>query len=767
MAKDVILSADLGGTPLTAEELASIPDFKGIRKEIWDKFPGAIARKEFQPGQILMREGESGTTAFYILSGTVEVFINSPVLGVQARKRPQRKGLFGGFTKFTDFIKGVPPKRGNERASGRTHIPIDGPVDLPLENPIAEVSAGEMMGELAALAALKQERLKRPKFYPRSATVRAKTTVTVLEMLPNILNNVLYNAKEFKDKLNKNYRDRALASHLRSVPVFADLTPELLEYLRQKVELVDVQPGQVICRQGEVADAFYLIRMGFVKVSQDFPGGELVLTYLSRGSYFGEMGLLPPAFRLRVKGKEPDQVAEGVIAGEPLICGRAPSQERALTVPWDEFISREHFELQVEGRQVRVTRLPSGKNPLTFRDLPADTFLMSPGDRFVIGNTTFDLHEDPYQTGRRTATCTAVDFVQLVRIKADDFARMLADSPEVEAAIIEVARTRRQIDAEILNRVQTVSLNTFLEQELMQGQNLLLIDLERCTRCDECVKACVATHEDGVTRLIRDGLRFDKYLVPTSCRACMDPLCMTRCPVGAIRRKETLDIVIEDWCIGCSNCATDCPYGNINVTLVPEIGGGKRQKAEPRPKAVVCDLCVDYSEPNCVRACPHDAAIRVEPKSFFAQDLVGPTLAVAPAVPPPPTPRPATPGDVMDKAPEAMETQLYSNIADLLKMMPRLRVVSGVRAGSVLQLRYPSTSFGRSPEADYRFQDDEQMSRMHCIVVCENSRFLLRDQNSTNGTLVNGNPVSELELRNGDIIEIGSQKIEFLAGQGL
>ena len=36
--------------------------------------------------------------------------------------------------------------------------------------PIAVVTAGDLIGELAALAALKQERLKRPKFYPRSAT---------------------------------------------------------------------------------------------------------------------------------------------------------------------------------------------------------------------------------------------------------------------------------------------------------------------------------------------------------------------------------------------------------------------------------------------------------------------------------------------------------------------------------------------------------------------------------------------------------------------
>ena len=59
------------------------------------------------------------------------------------------------------------------------------------------------------------------------------------------------------------------------------------------------------------------------------------------------------------------------------------------------------------------------------------------------------------------------------------------------------------------------------------------------------VRACAEAH-DGVTRLIRDGLRFDKYLVTTSCRSCRDPLCMIGCPVGSIRRKNTLEIIIED-----------------------------------------------------------------------------------------------------------------------------------------------------------------------------------------------------------------------------
>ncbi|MBI3693806.1 MAG: cyclic nucleotide-binding domain-containing protein [Acidobacteria bacterium] len=751
MAKDVIVAADLGGTPLTPDELAAIPDFAGIRKEIWSKFPGAIARKDFRPGELLMREGESGTTAFYLLSGSVEIFVNNPTLGVQSKRRAVRKSRFGGFTKITNYVKGVPDRTDGSRPV-RTHIPMDASVDLPMDNPVATLDAGELFGEMAALAALKQEKLKRPKFYPRSATVRARTDVVALEMLPNILNNVLYNAPAFKEKLNNSYRTRSLDTHLRSVPIFANLSQEFLDYIRQRVELVDFQPGQFICKQGEIADAFYLIRLGFVKVSQEFPGGEMVLTYLSRGSYFGEMGLLPPAFRVRARGAAAGQLAECVLSREPLLCGRAPEGERALPVPWDDYISRDHFRMSVEGKQVRVNRLPSGKNPVTFRMQPANSFLVSPGESFLVGGTTFEVLEDPSQTGRRTATCTAMDYVQLVRMKAEDFAKMLDQFPEVEAAVTEVARARRQMGAQILSRVQTVSMNDFLKQELMQGQNLLLLDLEKCTRCDECTKACAATHEDHVTRLIREGLRFDKYLVATSCRACMDPLCMTRCPVGSIRRKESLDIVIENWCIGCGNCAIDCPYGNINV--VDLAGGGKQ--AEPRPKAVVCDLCVEYAEPNCVRACPHGAAIRVEPKTFFARDLAGMQLAVpasGPAAPP---------------APEraiAAETRIVSNIADLLPMLPRLRVRSGPRTGAVLQLRYPSTSFGRAPESDYRFADDEKISRIHCMILCENNRFLLRDMNSTNGTMVNSNPITEIELRAGDVIQFGELELEFLAGE--
>src|SRR5215208_2154381 len=92
MAKDVILQAELGGTAVTADELAAIPSLSGIRKEIWGKFPGAVARKIFAPGEVIFRQGESGTTAFLLISGTVEIS-----LAIDRALRPPPRRHSGGL----------------------------------------------------------------------------------------------------------------------------------------------------------------------------------------------------------------------------------------------------------------------------------------------------------------------------------------------------------------------------------------------------------------------------------------------------------------------------------------------------------------------------------------------------------------------------------------------------------------------------------------------------------------------------------------------
>ncbi len=65
-------------------------------------------------------------------------------------------------------------------------------------------------------------------------------------------------------------------------------------------------------------------------------------------------------------------------------------------------------------------------------------------------------------------------------------------------------------------------------------------------------------------------------------------------------------------------------------------------------------------------------------------------------------------------------------------------------------------SFGRGSEADYRF-DDDGLSRLHSTIYHDEMRVWIVDENSTNGTFVNGEKVSAsgTPLHNGDSIKIG------------
>src|SRR5207237_634396 len=116
-------------------------------------------------------------------------------------------------------------------------------------------------------------------FYPRSATcVAGEDGVEVLEMLRSVLDFVREKGKgHYKERIEKNYRERTLDVALRSVPLLSDLPDDAVDFLRPRIQLVTVDPDMMICKEGDAADAFYLIRLGYVKVSQQRPGGEVVL----------------------------------------------------------------------------------------------------------------------------------------------------------------------------------------------------------------------------------------------------------------------------------------------------------------------------------------------------------------------------------------------------------------------------------------------------------------------------------------------------------
>lgn len=75
---------------------------------------------------------------------------------------------------------------------------------------------------------------------------------------------------------------------LREVPLFAPLTPSMVEQMAHKFEPRSVSAGDVIVREGEVSDRFYVIESGEVEVTQE---GRIIRSE-TVGDVFGEIGLL-------------------------------------------------------------------------------------------------------------------------------------------------------------------------------------------------------------------------------------------------------------------------------------------------------------------------------------------------------------------------------------------------------------------------------------------------------------------------------------------
>ena len=85
---------------------------------------------------------------------------------------------------------------------------------------------------------------------------------------------------------------------LSQVYLFRELKPSEMERLLSISKEKKVKKDEVIFKEGDIGDAFYLIVAGSVRISTLVPGvGEEALTILKAGEYFGEMALIDDAPR--------------------------------------------------------------------------------------------------------------------------------------------------------------------------------------------------------------------------------------------------------------------------------------------------------------------------------------------------------------------------------------------------------------------------------------------------------------------------------------
>ena len=499
--------------------------------------------RRFRQGEIVVREGDYGTSAFMIMSGAVRVVLGNLPASVLGRREPTRKGLFKVLAqiwsgrKEPESFKPSQLKQ-DSRVAARKGKNDEVRVflqDVPRildENKSALIEPGEFFGEIAALSRM-----------PRTATVFAQSDDTVLlEIRWQGLRDLMRYDTHLHEHIDRIYRARALASALREIPVFSHLSPPELQKVMDQTEFgtygdydwsgdykrlaqsggASQKPESVIAQEGDYPNGVIVIRAGFARLSQTFGNGHRTLNYLGAGQSYGL-----------------EEIAHN---------WRNP----AATVP-----------LQHSLRVIGYTHV-----------LVIPTTVM---EAIVLPTVPKHLLPPPV---------------------------VESESHGEEPELVDAAA-----------KIGADTLEFLTENRFFNGTASMLIDLDRCTRCDDCVRACAAAHDNN-PRFLRHGPSNGNIIVANACMHCVDPVCMIGCPTGAIHRDAFGGQVVINptTCIGCKACFNNCPYDAIRMVEIRDEAGEFMVDKDMKPimKATKCDLCVEQmTGPACQRACPHGALARV------------------------------------------------------------------------------------------------------------------------------------------------------------
>ncbi|MGD8743304.1 MAG: cyclic nucleotide-binding domain-containing protein [Granulosicoccaceae bacterium] len=146
---------------------------------------------------------------------------------------------------------------------------------------LGKLYSGEVFGEIAALFMM-----------PRIATVTVAKPSVVLEIPGEVLDELVERVPVLRDAVFERYRDRTIQTALKSVRIFAGLDDDTIREMAGKATIVTAKKGDVLIREGEPGDAFYIINYGVARVYTHIHGNPLNLALLRAGDYFGEWSLL-------------------------------------------------------------------------------------------------------------------------------------------------------------------------------------------------------------------------------------------------------------------------------------------------------------------------------------------------------------------------------------------------------------------------------------------------------------------------------------------
>jgi formate dehydrogenase iron-sulfur subunit len=138
------------------------------------------------------------------------------------------------------------------------------------------------------------------------------------------------------------------------------------------------------------------------------------------------------------------------------------------------------------------------------------------------------------------------------------------------------------------------------------------VDMGRCIGCKCCVVACNEQNGNPASINWRRVGEIEGGFFPAAsrsylsmgCNHCVDPTCLSGCPVDAYSKDAVTGIVLHsaEACIGCQYCTWNCSYG------VPQYNAERGVVGK-------CDMCHGRLEhgqaPACVSACP-EGVIAIE-----------------------------------------------------------------------------------------------------------------------------------------------------------
>jgi NADPH-dependent 2,4-dienoyl-CoA reductase/sulfur reductase-like enzyme/pSer/pThr/pTyr-binding forkhead associated (FHA) protein/Fe-S-cluster-containing hydrogenase component 2/CRP-like cAMP-binding protein len=528
--------------------------------------------------------------------------------------------------------------------------------------------------------------------------------------------------KRVADALPAGWTVAMLISRLREQAILRDSqhVPDtyLLHMLAASRQHI-LTPGETVIREGEYGRDLYLIVEGRLELTATgIDDAELPVAILRRGEYAGEDGMLTgqpynasaraqtPTLLLQVPEQVMQRLMElvpsvrnhferfnnarslkSILKRLPLFQGVADTDiqslirqtpvkqyersERLFTEDNQGRPSRETLHILLEGfvKVARHTKAGTGQYQGDERIIA----YRQGGDYFAGG---LDLLGDG-----QAVTVTTINRCRVAEVPRHALLALFQRYPEVQQRfsvrlreyIETTASTQGYVlstgslqhyaaDSHLADLDVQAGLHSLVSDGVVEGTEVLVIDLDKCIHCNECEEACARRH--GHSRMNRKGMVVGNISIATACRQCQDPVCLL-CSRAGIARHPNGEVYITESCIGCGICAERCPYGAISIVHIEDEpvahnswqrfsefftkGAGKEHArrtlpvvsieaaggnyAAPGPLdisrqrngyeelrkkvAIKCDLCAGYSDQACVQACPTGAAVRIQPTKFF------------------------------------------------------------------------------------------------------------------------------------------------------